>query len=156
MNTVSTIDQLARALGTSRTVVLAAIAALFALLAYSTFTNRAPAPAGSISPKSSSVVLRAATLQTAIRTSLSGIADETSAMLVLPQLRAHAAALLDVRDMAEMLPPSGRKELAAQVQPWLSELQALVAAALKAPTIATVVKPVLDQILQRMAALAKG
>ena len=99
---------------------------------------------------------RTAVLYEGIKASLSGITDGASASASLPKLREHAAALLDIRELVEKLPPSGRKSIASLLNPLLPGLDAVTTSALKAPGAEAIVKPVLDQIVERMKMLAKG
>jgi hypothetical protein len=99
---------------------------------------------------------RAASLYEGIKTSVASIKDEASATASLPKLREHAAALGDMREMAEKMPADSRKGLAGIFANLVPGLEGLVLTATKAPGAEAVVKPVLEQIVDRMKSLAKG
>lgn len=126
------------------------------LVAWQYLSTRGPVTAPSLTGTSVDIGKRTAGLYEGIKTSVAGIKDEASATASLPKLREQSAALLDIRDMAEKLPTNGRKDLAALVSPWIPGLQALITSAIKAPGAETTVKPVLEQIIERLQSLAKG
>ncbi len=99
---------------------------------------------------------RMAGIYAGLKTTVGNIRDEATASANLPKLRGYSSALLDLRETAEKMPASGRKDLGALVTPMLPGLDALVTTAIKAPGAETIVRPVLEQISERMRMLAKG
>ena len=99
---------------------------------------------------------KAASLYEGIKTSVAGIKDEATATASLPKLREHAAALGDMRELAEKMPADSRKGLAGIFSALVPGLEGLVLTAIKAPGAEAVVKPVLEQIIDRMKGLSKG
>ena len=136
--------------------LLAALAA--AVLGYSFWqTSRGPAVSTSkIMYNNVDVGAKASSLYEGLKTSIAGIKDEASATASLPKLREHVGALGDMRDIAEKLPADSRKSLAGIFQGLVPGLEGLVITALKAPGASDVVKPVLEQVIERMKGLAKG
>ena len=136
----------------------ALIGIVVAIAAWQLFVPRPSAESASaaIIVNNVDVGKRTAVLYEGIKASISGIRDGASASASLPKLREHAAALLDIRDLVEKLPPSGRTAFASFLKPLLPGLDALTIGALKAPDAEAIVKPVLDQIAERLKMLAKG
>ncbi len=137
--------------------LLAGLAAL--VIGYSLWqSSRGPAiPAASkIVYNNVDVGARASSLYEGIKTSVAGIKDEASATASLPKLRDHVTALGEMRDLAEKMPADSRKSLAGLFQGLTPGLEGLVVTALKAPGTSGIVKPVLDQLIDRMKTLAKG
>ena len=104
---------------------------------------------------SANVGLRTAAVNSGVIAVMADIHDAATAEASLAKLRAHAATLLDLREMAEKLPAGGRRELAGIIGPLLPPLEARVAATSNAAG-GELVKPVLEQIVERMKGLAKG
>ncbi len=125
-----------------------------AVFAWQSMSKRAPDPVATAGVVD--LGKRTGVLFETIKTSVSGIKDEASATASLPKLREYSAALLDMRDTAEKMPAASRAELATWVTPLVVNLQSLVTKAVQAPGTEAIVKPVLDQILERMRAMAKG
>ena len=139
----------------TRWLLPAAAAVVLALLGWQYVGMRGP-ETSAIMVANVDVGKKTSALYEGIKASIADIKSDTTATANLPKLRGYSAALLDVRDMAEKLPPDGRKQLAALVAPWLGNIEALMLSALKSPGAEAIVKPVLDQIVERMRTLAKG
>ena len=140
----------------ARAVVLPLVAAVvLGSFGWQYLSQRAPAD-GAMVVQGVDVGRQSAALHQAITATIDGIRDAASADASLPKLRAHAAALLDIRDMAETLPADARQQLAARVAPWLPKVEALCLTALGSPGVEAVAKPVLAQIVERLKALTKG
>jgi hypothetical protein len=99
---------------------------------------------------------KALSLYEGIKTSVAGIKDEASATAALPKLREHSSALLDLRETADKLPADGRAGLAGIFKGLVPGLEGLILTAMKVPGIPDSIKPVLEQLLERAKALAKG
>jgi hypothetical protein len=99
---------------------------------------------------------KASSLYEGIKTSVAGIKDEASATAALPKLREHSSALLDLRETADKLPADGRAGLAGIFKGLVPGLEGLILTAMKVPGIPDSIKPVLEQLLERAKALAKG
>lgn len=91
-----------------------------------------------------------------LRGTLSGIKDEGSARSALPRLQEMAQQLGGIQDAAGKVPADARKSLAAYAAQLLPLLRPLIDKALAAAGVGPVAKPVLDQILNRIEALAKA
>ena len=121
-------------------------------------SNRGPAvPVGSkIIYNNVDVSSKAASLYEGIKTNVASIKDANSAQASLPKLREAVTSLGEIRDLQEKMPADSRKGLATLFGTLVPGLEGLVGTALKAPGAEAVVKPVLDQVMERMKTLAKG
>ena len=91
-----------------------------------------------------------------LRGTLSGIKDEASARSALPRLQEMAQQLGGIQDSAGKVPADARKTLASYAAQLLPLLRPLIEKALAAAGVGPIAKPVLDQILNRIEALAKA
>ncbi len=144
--------------GLGRWLPIIAAAAL-GVAAYSFWqSTRSPQlpPVAKIVYNNVDLTAKAGTLYEGLKTSIAGIKDATSAEASLPKLREHVAALGDIRELQDKLPADGRKGLAALFAGFAPALEGLVLTAGKAPGAETIVKPLLEQVMERVKALAKG
>lgn len=91
-----------------------------------------------------------------LRGTLSGIKDEASARSALPRLQEMAQQLGGIQDAAGKVPADARRSLASYAAQLLPLLRPLIEKALAAAGVGPIAKPVLDQILNRIEALAKA
>ena len=91
-----------------------------------------------------------------LRGTLVNVKDEASAKAALPRMQEMAQQLAGLRDNSAKLPPDARKTLATYAAQLLPLLRPLIDKALAASGVGPVAKPVLDQILNRLEALAKA
>ncbi len=134
-------------------LLLAGIAAV--VLAWQLAMPSSPAGDRAGNIDSADIGRRAAVVNNAVAAVMTEVRDAATAEASLVKLRAHSATVLDLREMAEKLPAGGRRELAGIIGPWLPPLEARVAVTSNAAG-GEIVKPVLEQIVERMKALTKG
>ncbi len=136
---------------------LAAIAAL--MIGYNLWqSSRSPVipPVAKIVYNNVDVGARASSVYEGLKTSVGNIKDGASATANLPKLREQVSALGEIKDFADKMPADSRKSLAGVFQGFAPGLEGLILTALKAPGASDVVKPVLEQVMERVKALAKG
>jgi Bacterial protein of unknown function (DUF937) len=90
---------------------------------------------------------------TSLRTTLSSVTDTASAQAALPQLRDVTAQIDKVDGLIGQLSPEQRKTLAGVVNPVMSTLNGLFDKVLAIPGVADVLKPTIDLLKDRLAAL---
>lgn len=87
---------------------------------------------------------------------LSGIRDKTTAEQALPQLRQAQATIDRLDASSRQLPSEGKRILAGYVASWLPLITPLVTSLAGNSAVAPLIKPLLDGVQGRLAALAKG
>ncbi len=138
-----------------------AAAALLAVLAWYYYGQQRPAtvslpPAPQITVAGQNIGSQLGSVAEGLRGTLLGLKDEASAKSALPRLQEMSQQLGSVRDNAAKLPPDARKTLATYAAQLLPLLRPLIDKALAGSGVSPVVKPVLDQILNRIEAMAKA
>jgi hypothetical protein len=88
-----------------------------------------------------------------LRTTLSSVTDTASAQAALPKLRDVTAQIDKVDGLIGQLSPEQRKTLAGVVNPVMSTLNGLFDKVLAIPGVADVLKPTIDLLKDRLAAL---
>ncbi len=136
-------------------------AALLAVLGWYYFGNQRPAtvtlPAvPQITVAGQNIGGQLGSVAEGLRGTLVGLKDEASAKAALPRLQEMSQQLGGIRDNAAKLPPDARKTLAGYAAQLLPLLRPLIDKALAASGVGPVAKPVLDQILNRIEAMAKA
>ncbi|MBS0243964.1 MAG: DUF937 domain-containing protein [Proteobacteria bacterium] len=91
-----------------------------------------------------------------LRSTLAGLTDEASAKSALPKLQDMAKQLGGVREQADKLPADGKRALAGYAAQLLPVIRPLIERAIAASGYGPLVKPVLEQILNRIEAMAKA
>lgn len=86
---------------------------------------------------------------------LTGIRGDVTARLSLPKLNELVASLERLRNLSGQLTPDRRRQFSALVASRTGELTAAISAAEAAPGAAPIVRPAVDQLRARLAALAK-
>jgi hypothetical protein len=89
-----------------------------------------------------------------LRTTLGGITDVASAQAALPKLQEVTAQIDKVGGMTGQLSPEQRKLLAGLVNPLMPTLNQLFDKVLAIPGVAQMLKPTIDVLKDRLAALA--
>jgi hypothetical protein len=95
-------------------------------------------------------------LYNGLRDTLGNVRDQASAQAALPRLQEGAKTLQDLTTLAGQMPAATRGDLGRLMQGYVPNAQNLIETALKTAGVSGVLKPVLEQILSRMVALAKG
>jgi hypothetical protein len=90
---------------------------------------------------------------TNLRTTLNGVTDIASAQAALPKLRDVTMQIDKVDGLIGQLSPEQRKTLAGMVNPLISALNGLFDKVLAIPGVAGVLKPTIDVLRDRLAAL---
>ena len=90
---------------------------------------------------------------TSLRTTLGGITDAASAQAALPKLQDVTAQIDKVDTLVGQLSPEQRKTLVGMVNPLMSTLNGLFDKVLAIPGVADVLKPTIDLLKDRLAAL---
>jgi hypothetical protein len=90
---------------------------------------------------------------TSLQSTLSGITDATSAQASLPKLQDVTAQIDKVDSVVAQLSPDQRKILVGLVNPAMSTLNPLFDKVLAIPGVADVLKPVIDALRAKLAAL---
>jgi hypothetical protein len=88
-----------------------------------------------------------------LRTTLGSITDVATAQAALPKLRDVSAQIDKVGSLIQQLTPEQRKSLAGLVNPVMSTLNQLFDKVLAIPGVADVLKPTIDALKARLAAL---
>ncbi len=114
------------------------------------------APPARIVHNNVDVVPQVANVYNTLRDTLGNVKDQATAQAALPRLQDSAKALDSLNTLAGGMAPATRSDLAKLIQGYLPNLRPLIDAALKSAGVSGVAKPILDQILSRMEALAKG
>lgn len=91
-----------------------------------------------------------------LRGTVSTIKDEASAKTALPRLQETLKQIDGLNDVRGRLPADAKKNLAAYVAQVLPLLRPMIDNALKSAGVGPVAKPVLDSILNRLEAMARG
>jgi hypothetical protein len=89
-----------------------------------------------------------------LRTTLGGITDVASAQAALPKLQEVTAQIDKVAGMTGQLSPEQRKLLAGLVNPFMPTLNQLFDKVVAIPGVAEMLKPTIDVLKDRLAALA--
>jgi hypothetical protein len=90
---------------------------------------------------------------TSLRTTLDGVTDAASAQTALPRLQEVAAQIDKVDGMIGQLSPEQRKLLAGMVNPLMPPLSQLFDKVLAIPGVAELLKPTIDVLRAKLAAL---
>ncbi len=137
-----------------------AAAALLGVLAWYYFGNQRQATvslpaAPQITLAGQNIGSQLGSVAEGLRGTLVSLKDEASAKAALPRLQEMSQQLSGIRDNAAKLPPDTRKTLAGYAAQLLPLLRPLIDKALATSGVGPVAKPVLDQILNRIEAMAK-
>lgn len=87
-------------------------------------------------------------------TSLSGITDASSAEAALPQLQGLSAKLDGIKSVWDKLPESGRSSIASIASTGMGKVKDLAGTVEEMPGVGEKLKPVLDEILNKLSALS--
>jgi hypothetical protein len=90
----------------------------------------------------------------ALRTTLGGITDATSAEAAVPKIREAKAQLDRVSALAEQLPPDGKRALARLIATALPAINGMCDKILTMPGVANVARPAIDELRVRLNSLA--
>lgn len=91
-----------------------------------------------------------------LRGTLTGITNEGTAREALPRLQAMSKQLDGINDLRGQLPAAGKQGLASYVASLLPILRPMIDKALATSGVGAIAKPVVDQILNRLEAMAKA
>ena len=91
-----------------------------------------------------------------LRGTLTGITNEGSAREAVPRLQAMSKQLDGINDLRGQLPAAGKQGLASYVATLLPILRPMLEKALAGSGVGAIAKPVLDQIFNRLEAMAKA
>jgi hypothetical protein len=92
----------------------------------------------------------------ALRTTLTGITDPTSARAALPKLREVTAQLDNVHAMSAQLPPESQKALAARITAAMPTINSAIERILAAPGVGDVARPAINELRARLDSLARA
>jgi hypothetical protein len=90
-----------------------------------------------------------------LRTSLANVKDVDTAKAALPRLQDAVGQVGKINSMAAQLPPDAKKAVAGYLGQSLPTINPLIDSILKIPGVSALLKPVLDQIMGPLSALAK-
>jgi hypothetical protein len=90
----------------------------------------------------------------ALRTTLGGITDATSAEAAVPKIREAKAQLDRVSALSEQLPPDGKRALARLIATAMPAINGMCDKVLAMPGVANVVRPAIDELRVRLNSLA--
>ena len=99
---------------------------------------------------------QAASIYEGLKTSIGGIKDDASARAQLPKLQEFATRIGQLETTQKQMPADAKKSLGAIIGGYVPALRSLITTALNAAGVSPIVKPILDQILDRMEAMAKA
>ncbi|MEZ5849773.1 MAG: DUF937 domain-containing protein [Hyphomicrobiaceae bacterium] len=135
-------------------LLLAALAAWYVLGRNVRVPGLPAAP--QISAGTQNIGAQIGTLAEGLRGTLPGMTDAASARSALPRLTEMGKQLESIETLRGQLPAAGKQGLAAYVASLLPILRPMIDAALARAGVGPVVKPVLDQILNRLETMAKA
>jgi hypothetical protein len=92
----------------------------------------------------------------ALRTTLAGITDATSAEAAVPRIRDAKAQLDRVSALAEQLPPDGKRALARLIAAAMPAINGMCDKVLAMPGAGNVARPVIDDLRVRLNSLASA
>lgn len=113
-----------------------------------------PAPAGSIVVGGVDVGKQVTDTLASLQTALSGVTDAATAQSALPQLQTATGAIDQVSGMLGQLSAEQKASLAALAKPSIDTLNALFDKVLAIPGVSDVLKPAIDALRPKLAALA--
>lgn len=113
-----------------------------------------PAPAGSIVVGGVDVGKQVTDTLASMQTALSGVTDAATAQSALPQLQTATGAIDQVSGMLGQLSAEQKASLAALAKPSIDTLNALFDKVLAIPGVSDVLKPAIDALRPKLAALA--
>ncbi len=99
---------------------------------------------------------QASSIYEGLKTSVAGIKDEASARANLPKLQDAASKLDALRELSGKMPAPERSGLGKLIGGYVPAIRALITTALGAAGVSPIIKPILDQILDKMEAMAKA
>jgi hypothetical protein len=102
------------------------------------------------------VAAQMGTLYGTLRDQVTSLRDPASATAALPKLQDASRQLEALQTLSGQMTPATRSDFARVVASYLPALRGLIETALKAAGVPAIAKPVLDQILNRMEAMAKA
>jgi hypothetical protein len=85
---------------------------------------------------------------------LSGVTDAASADAAIPKLNQTSAQLDNVKAMLDKLPASARSTVASLVDTWLPKIRDTASKATTLPGVGDKLKPAVDELINKMAALS--
>ena len=118
--------------------------------------RRVAAPPARIVHNNVDLVPQVSGIYNNLRDVLGNVRDQNSAQAALPRLQDSSKALEGLVGLSNQMSPANRGDLATLIGSYLPALRGLITQVLGAAGVSGVAKPVLDQILSRMEALAKG
>jgi hypothetical protein len=118
--------------------------------------RRVTVPPSSVTYNGVNVAAQVNTLYDGLKTTIGTVKDQNTAQAALPRLQDAANQLDSLGKLASAMPAGTRADFASLVASYLPQIEALIKTALNTSGVGGVVKPVLDVILTRMAALAKA
>ncbi len=113
-----------------------------------------PAPTGSIVVGGVDVGKQVTDTLASLQTALSGVTDAATAQSALPQLQTATGAIDQVSGMLGQLSAEQKASLAALAKPSIDTLNALFDKVLAIPGVSDVLKPAIDALRPKLAALA--
>ncbi|NVP56331.1 DUF937 domain-containing protein [Mycoplana rhizolycopersici] len=113
-----------------------------------------PAPTGSIVVGGVDVGKQVTDTLASLQTALSGVTDAATAQSALPQLQTATGAIDQVSGMLGQLSAEQKASLAALAKPSIDTLNALFDKVLAIPGVSDILKPAIDALRPKLAALA--
>jgi hypothetical protein len=114
------------------------------------------APPSRIVHNNVDVVPQVGSVYNTLRETMANIKDQNSATAALPRLQESARAIEGLQTISGQMTPANRGEFAKLIASYLPALRGLITTAMGTAGVSGVAKPVLDAILNRMEAMAKG